>query len=293
MFRRNLKKLMASRRLLSLPEEVERLEKIIGELKNDLTTREEFDRFKSSLQVPRQQLEEFAAWKKANPIPAEPFVSITVVTYNRARLLVERCLASLLSQTYKNFELIIVGDRCTDDTEKRVNQIGDPRITFFNLWERPEYPADPLLRWMSAGAPPSIKSLQMARGDLITHLDDDDEHVPDRLEKLVSFAIKNQCDMVWHPFWTQLEDGNWRLAEAKTFSYTNVTHSSVLYSGWFKNVLPVLEPHLLMEPGDWHRFRRIKYFNPIAMRYPEPLLKHYRERQQSSESSKPAKQAEA
>ena len=242
-----------------------------------LATREEFERLKSSLEVPRELVDEFAQWKLRTPVPAEPLVSICVVTYNRARLLTERCLPSLLQQTYANFELIVVGDRCTDETEELVNRVDDPRVTFYNLWDRPEYPTDPTLRWMSAGAPAAIKGLSMVQGDFITHLDDDDEHLPDRLEKLVRFAIENQCDLVWHPFWSELEDKSWMLLEAKTFAFRNVTHSSVFYRSWFKKILPALQPHLLLEPGDWHRFRRIKYCNPVAMRYPEPLLRHYSE----------------
>lgn len=273
MLGKRIRQLLSAYRLLSLPERVSALENKI----DALTTREEFDRLKSSLEVPRELLDEFAQWKLQNPIPADPLVTICVVTFNRARLLTERCLPSLLNQTYSKFELIVVGDRCTDETERLVTSIGDPRITFFNLWERHEYPSDPLLRWMSAGAPAAIKGLSMVTGDFITHLDDDDEHTPDRLEKLVTFAVKNQCDMVWHPFWSQRQDGSWALFEANDFAFMNVTHSSVFYRSWFKNVRPVLEPHLLGEPGDWHRFRRIKYFNPVSLRYPEALLKHYRE----------------
>lgn len=270
MLGKKFRQLLKVYRLLSVPERLDWLEKT-------MTPREEFERLKSSFEVPRELLDEFSKWKLQSPIPAEPLVSICVVTYNRARLLTKRCLPSLLRQTYTKFELIVVGDRCTDDTEELVAKIGDPRISFFNLWDRSEYPSDPTLRWMSAGAPAMIKSLSMVNGDFITHLDDDDEHTPDRLEKLVKFAIANQCDFVWHDFWWETEDGTWKLFEAKDFSFRNVTHSSVFYRSWFKNVKPVINPHLLLEPGDWHRFRRIKYFNPAAMRYPEPLLKHYRE----------------
>ena len=273
MLGKKIRQLLTSYRMLSLPERVAALERII----EDKASREELDRLKSSLEIPRELLNEFAEWKLQNPIPAEPLVSICVVTYNRARLLTERCLPSLLRQTYGKFELIIVGDRCTDDTEKAVKELNDSRITFFNLWDRHEYPSDPMLRWMSAGAPAAIKSLSMANGDFITHLDDDDEHMPDRLEKLVKFAVENQCDFVWHPFWRECQDGSWTLVEAKQFAFLSVTHSSVFYRSWFKNISPSLEPHLLWEPGDWHRFRRLKYFNPVAMRYPEPLLRHYRE----------------
>jgi glycosyltransferase involved in cell wall biosynthesis len=277
MLRKRIRQILDSYRLFSLPDRVDSLEKTIADLENLLVPRAEFDRLKSSLEVPRAQLDEFAEWKRQNPIPAEPLVSICVVTYNRARLLTERCLPSLLCQTYPKFELIVVGDRCTDDTEERVRKIADPRITFFNLWDRPEYPGDPKLRWMSAGAPAAIKSLSLVKGDFITHLDDDDEHLPDRLEKLVKFASEHQCDMVWHPFWAEDQSGNWTLFEANSFAFRMVTHSAVFYRSWFKNIKPALEPHLLLEPGDWHRFRRIQYFNPVTMRYPEPLLRHYRE----------------
>ncbi|HLN97786.1 MAG TPA: glycosyltransferase family 2 protein [Pyrinomonadaceae bacterium] len=284
MLGKRIRQILASYRLFSLPERVDALEKAINELDNELATREEFERLKSSLEVPRELLDEFAQWKLQNPVPPQPLISILVVTYNRARLLTERCLPSLLRQTYNKFELIVVGDRCTDETEELLNKISDPRITFFNLWDRPEYPEDPMLRWMSAGAPAAIKALSMAKGDFITHLDDDDEHLPDRLEKLLKFAVENQCDLVWHPFWWQDQEGKWALFEAKKFVFRNVTHSSVFYRGWFKNIKPVIEPHLLLEPGDWHRFRRIKYFNPVAMRYPEPLLRHYREMAQPTSS---------
>ena len=55
----------------------------------------------------------------------EPLVSIPIATYNRAGLLVDRCLRSLLDQDYTNLETIVVGDACTDDTETRVRAIGD------------------------------------------------------------------------------------------------------------------------------------------------------------------------
>jgi hypothetical protein len=242
------------------------------------------DTLKSSLEVPQEMVAEFFAWKSQNPIPAHPLVTVIVTTYNRSRLLTERCIPSILEQTYDNFELIVVGDGCTDDTEKLISQIKDPRLKFHNLPERGRYPSDPMRRWMVAGTTPANDALSLAQGDFITHLDDDDEYVLDRLERLVKFAADNQCDFVWHPFWWEQDDGNWIVNQAVEIAHGEITNGAVFYRGWFKNVPWKIDAYRLMEPGDWNRYRRIRYIGPVAMRYPEPLLRHHRERSQPDTS---------
>jgi glycosyltransferase involved in cell wall biosynthesis len=244
-----------------------------------LTPRSEFDLLKSSLEVPGELIEEFQDWKARNPIPERPLVSVCIPTYNRARLLTERSIPSVLRQTYTNFELIVVGDGCTDETVEAVARIDDPRLRFVNLPVRGVYPSDPMRRWMVAGTQAVNRALAMTQGDYITHLDDDDEHLPERLEKLVTFAKSHGCDFVWHPFWMEDLTGNWTLQESHELAFTQVTTSSVFYRAWFKNIEWDVNAHLLAEPGDWNRFRRIKYLNPVALRFPEPLLRHYRERE--------------
>jgi glycosyltransferase involved in cell wall biosynthesis len=242
-------------------------------------TAAQLDALKASLEVPQEMVDEFFAWKSQNPIPAHPLVTVIVATYNRSRLLTERCIPSILRQTYDHFELIIVGDCCTDDTEELVSQIKDPRLKFHNLPERGRYPPDPIQRWMVAGTAPVNKALSLAQGDFITHLDDDDEYRLDRLEKLVKFAIDKQCDFVWHPFWWEQDDG-WVLNQAVEIAHGQITNGAVLYRGWFAKVPWEIDAYRLMEPGDWNRYRRIKYIGPVAMRYREALLRHYQERSQ-------------
>ena len=47
-----------------------------------------------------------------------PLISILLPTFNRSKILKERAVKSVLSQSYKNYELIIIDDGSTDDTEK-------------------------------------------------------------------------------------------------------------------------------------------------------------------------------
>jgi len=250
---------------------------------NASRTGSQLDALKSNLEVPQEMVDDFFDWKSRNPIPAHPLVTVIVATYNRSRLLTERCIPSILAQTYDNLELIIIGDGCTDDTEELVAQIKDPRLKFHNLPERGRYPSDPIRRWMVAGTAPANKALSLAEGDFITHLDDDDEYVLDRLEKLVIFATDSQCDFVWHPFWWEQNDG-WILNQAVEIAHGQITNGAVMYRGWFKKVQWKMDAYRLMEPGDWNRYRRIKYIGPVAMRYPEPLLRHHRERNQPDTS---------
>jgi glycosyltransferase involved in cell wall biosynthesis len=235
------------------------------------------DALKSSLEVPPELVDEFAEWKARNPIPERPLVSVIVATYNRPGPLIERCVPSVLGQTYDNLELIVVGDCCTDETGELLAAIDDPRLSFTNLPERSSYPEDPERRWMVAGVPPRNRGLAVSRGEFITYLDDDDEYTLDRLEKLVKFASEEGCDVVWHPFWLETSTGEWVLKEAQKFAYPHLTTSSVFYRSWFKKIPWNLEAYRLMEPDDWNLLRRIKYINPVCRRYPEPLYNHYKE----------------
>lgn len=239
--------------------------------------RRQVDTLKSSLEVPTALIEEFLAWKAANAVPATPLVSVCVCTWNRARLLTERCIPSILGQTWENLELIVVGDGCTDDTEARVAAIGDTRLTFVNQTERGVYPRDPERRWMVAGTHAINRARRMARGHWVTQLDDDDEYTRDRLEKLVRFARDNALDFVWHPFWVEDGEGEWSVNEAQEFALGQLTNGSVFYRAWFTTIEADVNAWRLLEPGDWHRYRRIRYINPVMKRFPEPLLRHYRE----------------
>jgi len=63
-----------------------------------------------------------------------PLVSVVIPTKNRSERLVCACVPSLLGQTYKNIEIVIVGDGCTDDTEERIVKLNDNRIIFKKLF---------------------------------------------------------------------------------------------------------------------------------------------------------------
>ncbi len=126
----------------------------------------------------------------------QPLISITIPTWDRGQLLIDRTLPSILAQTYQNFEIIIVGDHCVDDTPRILRGVGDPRVTFINLPKRTKYPADPKLRWFVSGVGPSNYALDVAKGKWISYFDDDDIMAPDFLEALLRFAQDGRFEFV-------------------------------------------------------------------------------------------------
>jgi glycosyltransferase involved in cell wall biosynthesis len=103
---------------------------------------------------------------KASP----PTISVIVPTYNRAAML-SGCVEAVLAQTEKDFELIIVSDGSTDETEEVVRSVKDPRIVFLNK---------------ENGGQASARNLGIsnASGEYIALCDDDDRFYPNHLATL-------------------------------------------------------------------------------------------------------------
>ncbi len=92
---------------------------------------------------------------------SNPLVSVVVSTYNRADLIGET-IQSILNQTYRNLELIIVDDGSTDSTREVVRGFGDWRIRyiFTDNWGGP--------------ARPRNIGIKRAKGEYVAFCDDDD-----------------------------------------------------------------------------------------------------------------------
>ncbi len=146
---------------------------------------------------------------------SNPKVFIYTPTYNRGELLKERALKSVLEQTYENFEYMIFGDSCSDDTEKIVRECGDNRVKFINLPSRDwRYPPTSHNHWLAGPVVAANTALMLANGKWIARLDDDDYWVKDHLETMISFAVENNHEFVSGVAKT-IQNGNETISELK------------------------------------------------------------------------------
>lgn len=96
-------------------------------------------------------------------------VSVVIPTFNRAHLLL-RAVQSVLNQTFTDFELIIVDDASTDNTQEVVESFGDLRIRYIKHEQN------------KGGGASRNTGIEAARGEFIAFLDSDDEWMPTKLE---------------------------------------------------------------------------------------------------------------
>lgn len=105
-------------------------------------------------------------------------VSVIMPSYNTAPYIKET-IQSVLDQTYTNWELIIVDDCSTDNTEEVLATINDSRIRYFKNEKN------------SGAVVSRNKALREAKGQWIAFLDSDDLWMPEKLEKQINFMKKN------------------------------------------------------------------------------------------------------
>ncbi len=112
-------------------------------------------------------------------------ISVVTATYNRANVL-KLAIESLLAQTVTDWELIVVGDACTDDTAEVVASFGDPRMRFVNLAEN-----------SGDQAAPNNEGVRLASGELVAFLNHDDLWTRDHLAVTLAKLRESQADLVF------------------------------------------------------------------------------------------------
>jgi glycosyltransferase involved in cell wall biosynthesis len=123
-----------------------------------------------------------------------PFFSVIIPAYNRERY-IGKAIESVLAQTCRDFELIVVDDGSTDNTAKEVKRYGD-RVCY--IYQKNRGP--------SAARNTGIKA---ARGKYIAFLDSDDRFFPDKLRRNKKYLKRHPKCKFLYSWYTEVDgDGN-------------------------------------------------------------------------------------
>ena len=167
-----------------------------------------------------------------------PRISIITATYNRSNVL-QYTTRAVLDQTVQDWEMLIIGDCCTDDTEQMVASFKDDRIRFINLHQN-----------VGEQSGPNNEGLRQARGEFIAMLNHDDLWFADHLQKGLEKIAQTNADLVIGTGAIVNPDNSFQLYGVfPDNQYRPVDF--VPASGW------IFRKKLLEEVGYWRSFRKL------------------------------------
>ena len=224
----------------------------------------------------------------------EPLVTVRIATYGTGRLVVDRAIRSALQQTYRNLEVLVIGDNCGQDTVEAVAEVDDHRVRFLNLPARGLYPETAHLRRKVAGAHPMTVGNMLASGAWIAPCDDDDELTPDHVEVLLGDARRRRLEMVYSRAEDQ-QDGRWVTIGSGRLARGEVGHGSVMFRSELRFMPYSLTCWKMREPSDWNLWKRMQrigvrigYVDHVTYRHYASEADRTRQARRSATTSLPA-----
>jgi glycosyltransferase involved in cell wall biosynthesis len=202
-----------------------------------------------------------------------PTVSVIIPTFNRAPLL-KRSIGSILNQTFQDFEIIVVDDASTDNTEEIIHNLEDKRIRYIKHETN---------RGGSAARNTGIKA---ARSKLIAFQDSDDEWLPEKLEKQMKVLASSppHLGVVYTGFWRIRGDNKEYIPGPAIPVKEGNIHQELLRGNFVTTQAVVVKKECFQQAGmfdetlprlqDWELFLRIS--KCFEFRYiPEPLVRSF------------------
>jgi len=155
----------------------------------------------------------------SNKASNQPLVSVILPTYNRAHI-VSKSLQSVLAQTYRNFEVIVIDDSSTDNTKEIITNIAckDSRVKYFRNNENK--------------GPSGVRNvgIKLSIGEFIAFQDDDVEWYPHKLEKQVNLLkmLPENFGVVYSGFYKLIKKEKIYIPENYIFPKEGNIHNSLL-----------------------------------------------------------------
>ncbi len=171
-------------------------------------------------------------------MPDTDLISIITATYNRSNVL-KFTIQSVIDQTYENWELLIIGDCCTDDTEAMVQTFGHPGITFINLEKN-----------IGEQSGPNNYGMSLARGNLIAFLNNDDLWLPNHLRLLHERINATKADLVYSMFYPVTAGIDLKLMPLRVNDAHDLVYGSPASTWLFRK-------ELFLRTGPWKSYRDI------------------------------------
>lgn len=150
-------------------------------------------------------------------------ISVIIPTYNRGYI-IEKSIKSILNQTYKDFELIIVDDGSSDNTEEVVNSIKDDRIRYIRYENN------------QGACHARNVGIKEAKGDYITFHDSDDYCYEDRIKLQYENMLKEKSDIDFCNFDTYC-DGKYEKSNITFYQRLLIKMHDYFYAACYQNYI--------------------------------------------------------
>jgi SAM-dependent methyltransferase len=207
-----------------------------------------------------------------------PLVTVRIATWKGHQLLVERAIPSVLNGSYPNVEVIVCSDGPDPVAREAVEAVGDRRVRYLELPERPTYPEQSWSFWETAGIHAVNHALEHASGAFIAPLDHDDAFTDDHLHVLLGAAAGAKADLAYGQALMQSANGTWGTCGSAPLRHGHVAHGAALYSARLAHLRMDADCWLLAEPGDWNMWRRITELGVPAAFVERVVLARFQER---------------
>lgn len=168
-------------------------------------------------------------------VSSPPRVTVIVATYNRSEVL-RYAIASVLGQSFGAWELLVVGDGCTDDSQSVVEAVDDTRVRWIGLATNSGHQSAP-----------NNEGIRQARGDYIAYLGHDDLWLPHHLSSLA--AAMEDADIAYGLIRYVDQSGAWDPVFA---------HPAYVRGIWLPPTSVMHRRSLVQQVGGWRDYRTLR-----------------------------------
>ncbi|WP_143425821.1 glycosyltransferase family 2 protein, partial [Gilliamella sp. wkB171] len=163
-----------------------------------------------------------------------PLVSIIIPVYNSSSFIL-KTLNSLQKQTYENYEIIIINDGSTDNTNDILEEYNKKNCNVTLYYQK-----------NSGVSVARNKGIELSKGEFITFLDSDDIYLPSFLEKLVSKQIQTNADLVYCGY-NRISDSGKLTVIPCSFKEGNILDSYLQKNGYFHFSSILIRKNILLK----------------------------------------------